>query len=414
MENLTQVSKSFSAADMLRCHWIGQALCAFSRQRAQETSVANDGGPLLYVYLCDGWSAKVRGDIKKECGQHVVKRQGHFRHEFLLERALIKCRRADGHEELHMLFGPPRGLRLGKSSWNALTAASEFFPLPRAAGHNGLSLSVYIQDGALFQASLRLMRARHSLYYDTLREMGEPSDPLEEARDLVIGIRCRAHGLRNSLPWGLGANLCEESVDNTHIMLASLLNCSSAIHEHVDIFLVHSVKFVVRQNSPEDIRAFWQLLEVSESLLDLFVELDPFWNGSQLEVSSQAEGDPKCMEKLSTLTIYCFRWLQWSTSRWCRAGRAGRFFLRSLAAGDDGVVKECLRDHECSNYLLNGYKRSSVEIRRMLAIVSFSSRCAEPLLLDLLKDDRMLMKADQMYEEMQQALRSITQTGDFV
>lgn len=108
---------------MLRCHRIGQALCALSHQRAQETIVANDGRPLLYVYLCDGWSAKVRGDIKKECGQHVVKRQGHFRHEFLLERPLVKCRRADGHEELHMLFGPPRGLRLGKSSWNVLTAA---------------------------------------------------------------------------------------------------------------------------------------------------------------------------------------------------------------------------------------------------------------------------------------------------
>ena len=93
---------------------------------------------------------------------------------------------------------------MGKTSWNVLSAASDFGGLVKASGHPGLAVSVYIMDGMLFSSSMRLFRARHALFFDSLVQAGEVADPLDRYRDLVFGIRCKGHGIHNSIPWGLG------------------------------------------------------------------------------------------------------------------------------------------------------------------------------------------------------------------
>lgn len=416
VELLSNVNVVLNRRQLHRCYRIGHAIAAHCRQLASEAIAAHDGRPVLQVYISDGWSAKVRGDVKAHIGgDHVVRRIGHFRHEFLLERGLVKMRDANGAERFHMLFGAPRGLRLGKTSWNVLTAASEFSSMLRASGHHGLAVSVYIQDGMLHSASMRLFKARHALYYDCMAAAGEESDPLDKHRDLVVGVRCKAHGLHNSLPWGLGRHHSAQIVDDAFIVLASLLNCSSAIHERVDLFVLRSVKFVPRANDPDDVASFWRALDVNDSMLPLFVELDPFWNGSNLEVAHEAEEDPEFMDKVSTLVMYGFRWVQWSTSRWCKAGRSGRFFMRSLALGIDGAVQECFQDPDCSTSLLNGYTRCmSTDVRQMLGMVAFTGRCAEPLLLKLLGDDRFLRNAASLNTMMQESLGDIARTRPFI
>ena len=115
----------------------------------------------------------------------------------------------------------------------------------------------------------------------------------------------------------MGPYWSEAITDEAHITLASLLNGSSALHEHVDILLVHKVRFVDRQGSPEDVACSWRSLEVNEEILPPFVELNPFWDGCNLLVNKAAESDRDIMEKLSGLVLYCCRWLQWSSSRWC-------------------------------------------------------------------------------------------------
>ena len=146
-----------------------------------------------------------------------------------------------------MLFGPPRGLRHGKTSWNMLTAACEFSSTVRASGHVGIAVTVYIMDGLLYSASVRLFKARHALWYDVLQQRGDAFDPLERCRDLVVGIRCKAHGFHNAVSWGLGSHTNEEVINEAHISVASLLNCSSAIYERIDRFLLRAVRFVVKK-----------------------------------------------------------------------------------------------------------------------------------------------------------------------
>ena len=147
-------------------------------------------------------------------------------------------------------------------------------------------------------------------------------------------------------------------------------------------------------------------------MIPLFVQFDPLWNGTHLEVDDHTQHDPDSMSTLSSMVLYCFRWVPWTKSRWCTAGRAGRFLLRSWAMGIYGAVDECFNDPDSSDYLLAGFKRCSLEVRQMLGIVSFSAQCAEPGLLELLSDDRFLRKAGKMYKDMETRVSpSVISTG---
>lgn len=107
------------------------------------------------------------------------------------------------------------------------------------------------------------------------------------------------------------------------------------------------------------IRRFWRALEVPDSMLDLFVVVDPRWDagGKRLLVSPALERDPEAWDKVALVILVCRRWVGWSETRCARFGRAGRFFLRSLATGIDEAVAQCFADESCSNYNLGGYRQ---------------------------------------------------------
>eukprot|EP00969_Alexandrium_andersonii_P150405 6650993-Alexandrium_andersonii.AAC.1 len=90
------------------------------------------------------------------------------------------------------------------------------------------------------------------------------------------------------------------------------------------------------------------------------------------------------MAKISLCIACCYRWLQWSETRWCRVGKAARFYVRSLAVGVDGAVGIVLEDSFASKFNIHGHKRSVFAVRRYLAIASLAPVPAESCLLQLL------------------------------
>jgi hypothetical protein len=323
--SLCNCTAVLDSRQLLRCHKIGQALSELCQRQAEALLRSHSGRPVVFVYVNDGWSAKVRSDHRLTQVGKSVCRQGHFRTEFLLERGLMKAKTLHGEDQMVMTFGVPRGLHLGKSSWNILQAASDFAPLLRASGHSGLCLTLYLQDGALFASSFKLFKARHALFYESPAFLdNEGHDAMDSLRDIVVGMRCKMHACHNSVAWGLGQWQSQTIVDECFIVVESLLNCSSEIYAKMDTMLSRKVVFVRRDDAVEDVEAFWKALEVNASMMPLFLELNPWWTGSHLEVSSECEHDVEVLQKLSSLLLYGYRWMKFATSRWCRAGRSGR------------------------------------------------------------------------------------------
>jgi hypothetical protein len=412
---LCTVSNDVNRTALNRCWRIAQAMQQVCQEKATRALADVGSRPLLWCYIADGWSARIRDESVHKVGDHWVKRSGHFKHEFLLERGLLRYIDANGAHRFHMLWGPPRGLRLGRTAWNVLTSATEFSESWRMQGHRGIILNVYIQDSVLFAAGLRLFAATTSLMYDADEVSDDPQfGPMERLREVSIGIRCKAHGCHNSIQWGLGPHYKLFIADECHIVIASLLNASSALVNRIDQFLLSKVRFVTRRESPEDVRAWWTAMEVRPEMLDLFVACNPWWDGEALLVDARMEHDAHAFGTLSSMLLYCLRWCQWSNSRWCRAGRSGRFLLRSLAVGTHCVAHMCLDDPECPNTKLNGYRRITPEIRKMCALMAFSARGAEALLVSLLEDDRLLLKVDEATNALADHITGIALLPDLV
>lgn len=215
--------------------------------------------------------------------------------------------------------------------------------------------TVYLQDGALYEACLRHCRARHRLFYDERHGGADPDGRwFQEQSDWVVGIRCKAHSCHNSIIWSLKPYSSKEISDSAHIALASLLNCSSAILQRVDVFLRSCIVFGESPGNSGDIAAFWTALEVTPAMLPLFLEVDPMFSEGRFIVASRLQHDPECYSKVATVVTCCLRWNLWSDTRWVKASKSGRFYLRSLCVGIDQLFKICIGDPSCSNYLLTG------------------------------------------------------------
>ena len=61
-------------------------------------------------------------------------------------------------------------------------------------------------------------------------------------------------------------------------------------------------------------------------------------------VNAILQDDEAFWSKLSVVILYTFRWFEWSDSRWLRAGKASRFYFRSLACGVEAAVKAVAED----------------------------------------------------------------------
>ena len=85
-----------------------------------------------------------------------------------------------------------------------------------------------------------------------------------------------------------------------------------------------------------------------------------------------------------------FRWVDWSDTRWLKAGRASRFFLRSVACGLDPVVQSVLCDGTATNYHLNGVLRADFSVRRFFLVAAFAAVPVERIHLEVMRDDRLL------------------------
>ena len=410
---LCNVSSVFSPADMDRCHRVGQAVMRFAGHHASVELAKAQGQPAMFVYISDGWSAKVRDNSVVTSGDHLVIRHGHLKHELLLERGILRFRTPDGGQGVHLLFGPPRGLRKGRSSWNILEAASQFWPLLRAEGHEGWIISAYVQDGHLAASCLKLFRSRHGLFYDLKGDSGLSPDHHED-KDIVVGVRCRAHSVHNSLVWGMG-NVCDDDVaDDAFIALASLNNCSTGLFLQLETWLLKVVQLTERTNSREDVEAFWKLLGVDDKMLPLFVLADPWWNGSVLLVSNRLQDVADMWRQLRAIVVYTYRWVRWTTSRWCTAGRAGRFWVRSVALGLDNAVSCLLKDETTPTPLLSGYKRCDAKVRKLLTLVAVSAIPSERMLISLLTDDRFLRTLPAVEADLRGDVGSLCDITDFV
>ena len=149
--------------DPAMVYLLADVFSSYSNLKWERLLAAYPEAPSLSVYMSDGWSADVSSWSQKLIGQHVVRRRGNLRWEFLLQRGILRILTGDDRIEVAVKLSEPICLSSGRKAWSFFTAGCEFLPAPRHLGARGITISVHLYDGALFSPRRKHFAARSAL-----------------------------------------------------------------------------------------------------------------------------------------------------------------------------------------------------------------------------------------------------------
>ena len=371
--------------------------------RSRALALVREAGeqPLLYSYQSDATSYLCHARSQSELDKHMVVRKGKVLHEFLMERAYVKSLTPAGVEQMALILVEPRPLSKGKGAWPCFTAATQFFPSLRKLEHQGICISHFAADRAVFGAMLRKFKQLREVYYSEAFGVGAS----EQGRfryllDWVVGTPCCCHDLQNALKWSLESVGDSGLVDDLHIIMESLRNSFGIIVARLGIFLARNLDF---DDTPYDLEAvcqLWMLFGIPADMVDEVAIANPRWRGGKLLVNGAMRGD-KCIERVSSICMLVFKWRRFCDTRWATLGPSAMSLASSLYIGLDFLVKAVRDDKSCTDYHLHGFSRLSSKHRRYAVIAGIVSKGPEALLEELMVDDRCVRRFETLTQTLE-------------
>ena len=420
MSELQSVSLDMDDEQLKNAYKFCAVLEDLCTERCRAVVRAANKGPLLQVFMSDGWSVDMRSRTAAAHDGVRVDRRGRMRTEFVLQRAVLKCQRGD-QWHIGVKIQRPRPLASKKCD-DIFSAACDFCPVLALSGHRGVSIHVYLQDGLFAKPFGRRMIARHSMFWQPhvcpIHFDSDGDRMLCALKDWVYASKCYMHSCSNALKWGMRQFVVggDELLESIHIAVSALLRASHGLFLVIPEFIATYVAFDSPDpDSPEDVHWLWLSLEVPPQLLDLFVKVNPRWHGDRLHCSSRLSGDLDGISAVTTLLHCCLHWVDFSETRWTKVGMCGRYFVRSLLMGVDRLVYLAMRHDAVCNWHLGGFvKRCSGPVRQYLAIAAFAARPSEGMLFELMQDDRFLLKHEACWQVVQDEHRYIQEAPAYL
>ena len=404
VEELQSVSLDMEADVLEKVNRCAQIIEDMSAQQCRNVIDMAGSRPLLLIFMSDGWGTDIRSRVLKEHEGVKVHGRTRLREEFVMQRTLLKTA-VGGDPHMSIKFERPRKLESQKCL-DMYVAACDRFPLLKISGHKSISLSMYMQDGLFAKPFGKLMRARHSLFFKKQccpLKCTDSERELLEFKDWVFVWTCCTHACSKALKWGMKKLVSSTDLaDDVHISISALLRGSTGIYMSVPQLIASYVSF--DRPDPDSCTSgntalFWTLLDVAPTDLDVFLKVNPMFDGQRLHVSGSLIGDPECVHIVTAIIHYCLKWCDFSDTRWTKCGLCARLWLRSLMVGTDALVDLTMKNDAVSKWHLNGYmKKCSAPVRKYLAVCAAAGRPSKNMLLELLEDDRFLLHAGKLWD----------------
>ena len=413
-----KVHKVVSKEESRICAKLCEVGKAFLLQRAKALVAGAEGRAVLLTYGSDSTPLLCKQTFTAALDSHhrVVRKAGR-QVEFLVERAFLCTVSPAGEKHTTCVLTDPTPLDKGKTAWCEFSAACRFFPLVRMLDHRGIVVSHYVFDRALQSSLSRKMQQRHGLYYEV---SGGPSPrqgdiALQELLDWIVNTPCAAHDCHNSLKWGLGWLVADETevLKKVHIAIESLRNAYNLLHCYLKPFVAEALRFDEAVHDYHGVFEFWTTLCVDPAAADLLADMNLRWDGSQLLVSAKHRGKEGLIEQISSLLLSVFRFKQFTDSRWVTIGNCCRSVVASLSLGLQGLVSLIRNGTHASDWYIHGFAGLHGDALKYVIVAAFASHPCDSLLLNLLADDRLATKADKVEQLMAEELERVSSIGDF-
>lgn len=389
---------------MLGKHAIGEVLRLTTAIKEETTSrikellerANREGWPVLYTYMSDGWGCKISSGQAVHVGEHIVRREGRVRAEFLLEKSILKTLSPSGVVHTALRWEQPRGLGAGKTGWHVFQAAVEHDTVLRDYVPQGMVMTFLLQDGLHVQGMSRRMMARQELFYDASDnpEVADDTEHPLRLTDWCFGMRCIAHVASSAISWGMAEFCTKTLLDEIHIGIASCRNSSHELFQVVHEFVCTQVVFQDSPQSPHIRQEFWITLGVRSEMMPEVLRVDPRWDRvtSRLLVSAELEVEEGWRDSVASVLMYFLRFQSFSETRWAGVGPCCRLFLAAVSVGLPALVRLVYGRPGLTTYHLGGYKSIGQAHLLYMTIGAVATCPCEGFNLEIMQDDRFLKR----------------------
>ena len=391
---------------------------AFLWLRAKSVVREADGRAILYSYGSDSTPVLATNTVSLQLTEtrRIVRKAG-VGTELLIERAFVKTTSASGSPVVVCLFRDPTPLTHGKTVWHHFTAACRFFPFLRTLGHEGIVVSHYCFDRAVFHAARRRFQQRHKLYYMTHRGDSDLSGQtvLLELLDWDVSTGCAAHDCQNALQWGLKSLSGDEAdtIRRMWVSISALRNAYDLLHRFLPAFISEKLYLSEEPYDHHSVYSFWVTLGVESEVSDVLAAMNLHWSGGKLSVSV-SQGLGNLHETIAAAMLAVFRFKQFTDSRWITVGDSCRSLMASMALGLQGLVDFIRAKPSASDFYIHGFAQLNTDALRYSAIASVAANACDAVLLELLEDDRLGKRLLEIEERLQEELSWIASIEPFV
>jgi hypothetical protein len=389
---LCQVGKTLTKHAERVLQQLVEAMKHHLRQRCFSLLREGADEAVLYSYSADATPLRCATTKVHTTAGGQVTRKGRVLEEFLLQRGLFKTKLPTGEDRMTFLFTDILPLSAGKKAANIFVAQNRFFPLLRKAGHAGICLQHSCSDRALFSSLDRMLRQRVSAYYTpgVGPALGDQAELLE-LTDWVLGCGCAAHDVHNAMKWSVSFSTTPEDIQTLHIIVEALWNSFEILLSRLPAFLTKYLSFAESSSDDlESVGSFWRNMGVEADMIDLLVEVNPWWEAGRLTVNQSLAQDAEGIEKVSHVLLYLCKWRQYCDSRWCTIGACCRSLVWGLCIGLEAWVAMARADPSASDFHLHGFAKLTWSIKRYCVVAGIAAYAPDAVLAEILIDDRLV------------------------
>ena len=353
--------------------------------------------PVLHSYSNDitGYLTKtvsITGD-----GQLTLQRAGHEYHQFLLERSWFMTKSAGGDLLAQPMMWLPRSMEKGKSTWHVFQAMHGSVPQLKKWGHEGISITHYAFDRQPLSSITPLVHGWHSLEEEHRRQRvdGGDSESLHaHLMDWVLVTPCAAHDCANAVNKSLRVDLQDPNeLKSLHKITRSLRDVGSKLIDEVPAFVREHAAVAPVARDHDDVQSWWSTLTCEPTWAERLTKLDLHWWNGKLLSSVDLREDDEAMQEACQCLRYLLRFTKFCESRWCTIGPACRALVAALSVGLEALVARIRKGEEkASEWHLSGWDLLNDEVKRFCCVASVSCHAPEAVLLELMEDDRVLLR----------------------
>ena len=192
--------------------------------------------------------------------------------------------------------------------------------------------------------------------------------------------------------WSVQPLLVGDVLKDCHIILESLRNSAPLLFSTLPNHLAS--RCVARSQprmSETECRQLWSVLGMSATMLDVVVEVDPWYDATLLHVNplvfEDAAEDP--FRKCSECVMYLLEWRRFTEARFLSMGLASSGLLTSLAVSLTAMVADALALPGVSTNL-NGFSRLKEQQQVLMLILIVVHQLLNEWFALIMSDDRLL------------------------